>query len=174
MGIICLICHEPVRVPVQLTCFPCRQEPPSCHDICRVCLLCARLYLGLDKPHALRSSRVKCLTCDAVACPPILDTGTSYRKDYLLMSRDRMDYPCPYPCGFRGSQMDLDRHLQDCPYRIVQCPASGGDGRCNMTYRACEERKHWSECYFYVFCRVCGDYVDKDGYFYHMHRHHGN
>lgn len=172
MDIICLICHERVRIPVQITCFPCHQEPPSCHDISRVCMLCARRYLQLDKPNVLRSPRVRCLTCDAVTSPPSLNSSTCYRKDYLLMSLDTETYSCPN-CNYHGSQTELDRHVEHmCDYRIVRCPASGGDGRCGVSYRACDERTHMSECYFYVFCWECVDYIHKDAYFFHMHTHH--
>lgn len=137
-------------------------------------MVCARQYLEMDKPHALRHMRLKCLTCDVTINPQWL-SNKCYRKDYLLMSLDnKNDYKCVYNemgCNFKGSQMELDRHLKNtCYYRIIKCEGSNGDGRCGLSYRICDKQKHQSECYFYIYCKRCNEYIERDIYNYHMYR----
>lgn len=177
MDIICLICHDPVRVPVQLTCFPCQRGDggKSCNDMTRICLECARTYLELDKPFFARRTCIKCLTCDATTNPYNLKTEDAYRKDYLFMSLDaKTDYQC-FHCAFSGSQSDLEKHVHsDCIYRYTVCNGRGDEGRCCLPYRVCDRKEHQSKCPFFTFCTQCEDYVPKDEYSSHIQIQHSH
>ena len=156
----CTICHDPIRVPVRFTCFPCVSTPgkPSCHSIARVCLLCAREYLQLNIPRHERIYTRKCLTCQAVVHPPSINASSAYEKDYLLMQLDiRQDITCfrmEQGCPFKGSQLDLDQHQQHlCNYRNIHCEF------CHIMYKANQEHEHKSQCPGYYECDLCKQYL---------------
>lgn len=131
----CLICHEHVRVPVRLICFPCQKNPSgqfkkdylACNDVARVCLSCAWEYLQLHEAPKKRDVGRKCLLCPAICALRELDHfSKAYERDHLYMMMDhRNDYPCLYDdrgCEFRGSHRELDRHQkQDCEFAKTLC-----------------------------------------------------
>lgn len=168
--ITCAICFETVRIPVKLICFPCISEhgKPRCNSIQRLCITCARQFLELNKPRNERHPVVKCLTCPATCSPSRLNAVSAYEKDFLLMSIDeRDDYECFHgTCGFRGSQMNLNRHLmEECPRRHVYCIA------CRKSFRD-DDEDHKSRCELYTRCFFCRDFVKKDGYEAHLRESH--
>lgn len=160
----CVICHELIRVPVQLTCFPCALSggldtlQNECNEIVRVCLLCARDYLQLDMPSTQRVAFRKCLICERSVNPRqfVSTTENVYRKDKMLMSLDtRKNIPCfrteEDKCEFTGTQNELDRHLQqECPGRTVVCK-----GGCGETFKSWKEKDHQATCTFYTSCAHC-------------------
>lgn len=160
MNIECYICHEDIRVPVRFTCFPCKNEPgqPSCNSITRVCLLCAREYLQLNKKRSERTFSRKCLTCPATVRCSELCAINSYEKDFFMMSHDpKNNYPCFYEtdgCDFQGSQNNLDHHIQsECRFRIISCRY------CWAYYPATNEKTHVSQCPNYFQCLYCAEHV---------------
>lgn len=167
----CLICHDDVRVPVSFKqkCFPCpvQRGKPGCHSTLRVCLLCARQYLELNKPFRQRKASLKCLLCPTVGNPQKLKgANDAYIKDYMYMSIDlRSDYACFHStsgCAFKGTQNELDRHIQnECQYRMTTC-------QCNALYRVVDAQEHFASCAFYHKCPVCATYVLWDGYHAHL------
>jgi hypothetical protein len=162
----CLICQEDVRVPVELTCFRCPKQNngsnpnigPSCNDFIRVCMMCARDYLELNKVPRERKGSCKCLICNTRVNPQNLSgAGSCYKKDYCYMRLDsRTNYPCFHSekgCEFTGTQQQLDNHIQyDCQYRMTSCP-------CGTLYRVCDKEKHRASCHHYRLCPDCETYV---------------
>lgn len=90
MGILCPICLQDVRLPVNLCCFPCRAPVGrrGCDDQV-ICLYCARDFLGLNVMPRLRPDSIRCLFCHATTNPRYLNANNSYRKNYGL--RDALD-----------------------------------------------------------------------------------
>lgn len=159
MEVLCSICHEDVRVPVRLTCFPCQSQPgkPTCNSILRVCLFCAREYLDLNTEQNLRAYERKCLLCPAICSPRSLNAQRAFEKDFLWMNLDSKRYPCfnsNNGCSFEGNQIDLDRHLQyDCDFRIEFCPD------CLQPYPFRQKDLHLASCSARTKCPICPDYV---------------
>lgn len=154
MNIQCYICHEAVRVPVRFTCFPCENKPgqSTCNSIMRVCLMCAREYLQLNKRRSERVVFRKCLTCPAKVRCADLSAINSYEKDFLIMSYDgKIDYPCFHiGCDFKGTQNELDSHIQkECKFRIISCRF------CHIYYRAIDETEHVFSCAERFGCEFC-------------------
>lgn len=156
----CLICHEPVRIPVRFICFDCPPSPAkqTCNDTIRVCLTCARAYLELDKPKNERIPQRKCLICPTTTEPRLLNADSAYAKDFLLMSMDSKKYPCVHStdgCGFTGTQNDLDRHLRsECPYRILFCRGKN----CKKIILAKDKETHRRyDCAGYRLCGMCDE-----------------
>lgn len=187
MNIQCSICHESVRVPVRLTCFPCDVKPgqPSCNSITRVCLCCAREYLQLNKKRGDRIAIRKCLTCPATVQCAHLSSYNSYEKDFLIMSLDtRDDYQCPHECSFQGTQNNLNHHLHsECPRRIVFCklcravyPAEDENAhaavcperfccvKCNEHIPIYEQKAHYQDMHDMQKCRFCHELVESNGF----------
>eukprot|EP00734_Pompholyxophrys_sp_LG126_P000046 Pompholyxophrys_sp_v1_NODE_2_length_20472_cov_5.132586.p11 type:complete len:244 gc:universal NODE_2_length_20472_cov_5.132586:14041-14772(+) len=150
---LCLLCLEPIRVPVEFTCFPCssNKNMRNCNSVNRVCLHCARTYLQLNKPKKNRPSSVKCLFCDSTANPQTLNAETSYKKDYRMMvTDDKSDYTCVHDkmCPFTGTQTELERHLQtSCMYRVCFC------NDCHVRYHA--HQNHERVCKARKMCFCC-------------------
>lgn len=167
--IICLICQDPVRVPVKLICFPCKKsyDKRSCNDIVRVCVSCAREYLQLNKPKSERTFKVKCLTCDSCVDPHYMNADRSYSKDFMLMSLDKKKYRCFHSekgCQFKGLQIELEKHnREECIYRITNCPST----YCKYIGVACNMNMHMERCRFSELCQHCNEYIDKE----HINRH---
>lgn len=167
----CLICHDDVRVPVSFKpkCFPCPKQRgrPGCNSTLRVCVLCAREYLELNKPHRQRKTSVKCLVCPTIGNPQKLHgANDAYVKDYMYMSIDlRADYSCfhsTHGCVFKGTQNELDRHIQtECPYRMTTCG-------CGSLYRVADAQEHFKGCCYYFQCTVCSTYLPQDNYHTHL------
>lgn len=160
MNVQCCICHENVRVPVRFTCFPCKNEPnhPSCNSITRVCLICAREYLQLNKKRSERIFYRKCLTCPAIVKCSTLSALNSYEKDYFMMSHDsKDDYHCFYEhegCCFVGAQNNLDHHIQtECSFRVISCRY------CRVYYQAKNEETHILKCKERFQCLYCFEHV---------------
>lgn len=154
----CCICHENVRIPVRFICFPCETLPgqPSCNSITRVCLLCAREYLQLNKKRSGRITYRKCLTCPATVRCASLSAVSSYEKDFFIMSRDpKEDYSCFYDlCSFRGTHTCLAHHIQtDCPFRTISCRL------CKTYFQAMDEDKHIQSCPERFCCFCCHQYI---------------
>lgn len=159
MNVICSICQDNARVPVRFTCFPCRSEiGPSCNSISRVCLMCAREYLQLNKKRSERILYRKCITCPVTVQCSKLKAIHSYEKDYFIMSHDqRKDYPCFHDrqgCIFKGTQNELDHHIQtECSFRIISCRL------CKSYYQAQEEQQHVYSCPQRFCCFHCEEFI---------------
>lgn len=170
----CVVCHETVRVPVRLMCFPCVKPArgPSCNSITRVCRMCARRYLELDKPVSERSREPKrCLTCSATVYTMTLDEDCAVELDYWMIRNDPFSgYGCPHVekgCAFTGTQQDLETHLHGfCPFRTVQCEL------CRTAYTSEHEEQHHAECPFRVICGLCEAAVVRHDLEHHMNLEH--
>lgn len=168
---VCLFCHDEVRVPVfyKTEFLPCPQPRgrPGCHSINRVCVLCARDHLGLNKPYRQRKEKIKCLLCPTVGYPRKLrGAHEAYEKDYSYMSMDKkVDYPCFHSasgCDFKGTQNGLDHHMQyDCLYRTTSC-------KCGELYRIVDGEEHIKTCILYRECPVCSQLVYRDDFNDHL------
>lgn len=64
---------------------------------------------------------------------------------------DKTDYHCFYEgCGYRGTQNQLDNHIQkECDFRVISCRY------CHMYYRAMEEEDHVISCLQRFGCEYC-------------------
>lgn len=158
MNIECKICHDPVKVPVYFTCFPCCQrsnDSIQCNSITRVCLFCAEEYLQLNKPSSRRVASLKCLTCPAYATRYAMNAHP-FTKDFMLMSMDdRKNIPCHDGCDFTGNQNELDRHRQsECIFRLFTC-------ECMSVMRMIDKDEHVKTCNKYFFCPFCSEYIKK-------------
>lgn len=169
--IICLICHEAVRVPVRFVCFPCPHTHggQACNDMIRVCLVCARSYLELNKRRQERVHSRKCLMCRTEVNPNYLNAESAYAKDFLLMSMDTNVYPCYHSdkgCEFTGCQQELDRHMQQaCGFRTMYCP----ERNCRGVFLAKDLEEHQrTGCANYGTCRICSEVVHKNQIISHM------
>lgn len=159
MDLQCYICHDRVRIPVRFTCFPCpKTNQPSCNSMIRVCIQCAKEYLQLNKAVAKRTATRKCLVCPStIQCKDIRLLG-SFEKDYLVMRFDKDDdYACFHEdkgCGFKGTQVALDHHLQqECQFREVSCK------HCKKIYFFPNEEKHKARCAAQTRCKYCSEFV---------------
>jgi len=169
----CSICLGPALVPVRFRCFHCRSQKgkPSCHDLRRACLTCARTYLGLNLPRAERLEHRKCLICPAVCYPQtIRDAEEAYEKDYLLMSLDKKtDYPCSHKnkgCTFVGDQNQISQHLsKECNHRFTSC-------KCGSFYPIMDAEKHQRNCPYYEECKTCRRFIGSDVFVDHLHTVH--
>lgn len=169
----CSFCLEDVRIPVRFRCFPCvpNLSGPSCHSIRRVCLLCARTYLELNKEASNRSTRKKCPTCPSVTNCRRLNASNAYEKDYRMMAEDpRTDYACFHKdkgCAFVGNQMDLDKHMKTCDHRTVSCRD------CHDMFPMTFEKQHEQTCPHRFSCRICEErirVVDATSHFMNAHQ----
>ena len=150
----CSICFtSPPLIPVWFTCFPCRKETnhPNCNSIARVCWKCARTYLESDKKKTVRSSRKRCLQCQAYTNPKLFSSHTpGYIIDYMLMKLDDKKRKCIYSsdgCRMEGFQMEILEHSQNsCEYRPVICEG------CHHSYKSLELEVHKSQCIEYKLC----------------------
>lgn len=173
--LLCLICHEPVRIPVSMkSVFACKSKKdpdgPGCNDMVRTCYPCCSAYLEMDNPkEKSRSKEKKCLLCPQTCNPREIKTEIAHWKDYLFMSMDpRNDYPCfQEKCSFQGTQLELDRHwFKECPYKSVQCLC--GERYCAIT----DSSSHFSTCPYYISCTVCKEWILKDHYKNHLKQLH--
>lgn len=168
----CVLCLDPIRIPVELTCFPCSGPHTThrhCYSIHRVCLHCARQYLQLNEPRHKRKTSLRCLFCPATANPQTLNAENSYKKDYRMMAMDRScEYKCIHDhrrCAFKGTQIELEKHVQTaCEYRMCFCTD------CMVRYRA--NSHHIFVCKARVTCRECGDRILKTQCDLHFEREH--
>ena len=162
----CRIClTSPPLIPVWFTCFPCRRDPanPTCSSLCRVCMTCARKYLESDMKKAERSTRKRCLQCQAFVNPKTLTVSNpGYEKDFLMMSLDSRKRHCIFHdrgCEYMGTQMEILHHsLQECAERDKPC-----DG-CHKVMRANKLSKHIEECNYYEACpyeKNCGYWLKR-------------
>lgn len=158
----CAICFETAKVPVRLICFPCKTTPgrPSCHSLTRVCLLCARRYLELDKPRNQRAYTKRCLTCTSTVRPSTLNASKAYEKEFLLMRFDGEkgnEYECSYVpdgCTYRGTQLQLDVHMgTECLFRTMSCEF------CKTYFVAHQQEQHLHQCTYCTTCKECGKRV---------------
>jgi len=153
----CAICFEVCKVPVRFRCFPCKSSPgrPACHSLTRVCLLCARLYLELNKPRRQRSYSKRCLTCTATVRPSMLNAQQAYEKDFFIIQHDPFDkYTCAYDndgcTSFQGTQEQLEQHLRDdCPFRTISC------SHCKLYFVANQQTQHDQLCIGRRECEQC-------------------
>jgi len=157
-GIECRICFEPPVIPVYFVCFPCdaSRVGPSCNSITRVCLTCARRYLELDVPKKQRCTEKRCLHCQTVVNPRLLNAFSAYKKDYLLMTMDSRVYDCIHDgCDFVGTQIENDHHIRsDCPHRLMYC--HGCRGHCKANRMDLHIQK---ECQGYANCPHCQERI---------------
>lgn len=166
--VLCQICHEGVKVPVYFTCFPCgshNRHGIQCNSIGRVCLLCAREYLQLNRPSHERIHTRKCLTCNAVVNLTHLKALNAYKKDYMLMSLDhRKTIPCFHTeCSFQGTQNELERHQRDeCHFRFVRCQ------HCHVNFQLSTLEDHKKTCRGCVVCDICLRYIVKSHFDDHL------
>lgn len=166
MSSTCPICLLDVRVPVELICFPCckTNHGMHCHSVTRVCMTCARKYLGLNEHRSVRDEVKKCLFCSTTVDPRTLNAKKAYRKDYRMMASDPCkSYTCVQCERIIGDQNTLDRHLQnDCPNRTKFC------GFCHGMYTARFELRHLAFCPGFATCGMCKWRGDKKELNVHM------
>jgi len=159
-SILCPICMDRPLLPVKLrsNLFRCKRHPgkPSCHDVTRLCLFCARKYLHMDKPMEERPETIKCLTCPKQVDPRrIRRPDFAYERDWMLMAMDtQKDHKCFYSpdgCSFVGDQSQLLRHIQtQCSYRLTGC-------KCGKIYPLHRMREHVHNCSLYRRCYFCNE-----------------
>jgi len=79
--------------------------------------MCAETYLEEN------SKIKKCLYCDAtVKINTVYPIQDLYEKDFFIMSLDLDRYSCIHSdCGFIGTQSELNKHLLECEYVLVNC-----------------------------------------------------
>lgn len=168
----CCLCLDEVRVPVKIKAFRCPKAPgkPSCHDVNRVCLICARNYLHLNTfPAISRPDAKKCLFCPTTIDLRYLNAQKAYEKDFMLMSlMPRKDYPCFHSelgCVFTGSQNELDRHMQsECKYRMTKC-------ECGVFHKVIDGPQHYQQCQFYEKCSFCLEWINTSDIDAHLTNH---
>lgn len=158
----CCLCLGEVLVPVKTKAFDCQRLPgkPSCHDVNRICLLCASKFFHLNTPVRMRPNYLKCLFCPATCDPRVLNAESAYEKDFMLMSLlTRKDIPCFHSdlgCTFKGNQNEMDRHIQDeCVHRITKC-------QCGTFHKVIDTPEHYKECRYYKQCPCCKDWKHVD------------
>lgn len=167
----CFICLQPVCVPIKIIAFPCIEQigKPTCHDIQRACLCCARTFLELNKPQALRSNTKKCPFCPALCNPMLLNAWKAYRKDYLLMSIFNEKINCPYKvegCPYQDFHMGIDKHLQSqCGFRYTKC-SCGEFIKINLL------SSHSKTCKDYSICNFCNESIHYDFMYSHIENKH--
>lgn len=168
MSVNCVICREEVFLPVEMTCFRCyKTDKVCCSSFCRVCRKCAHQYLELDKSLGSRDFLKRCLYCPALINIMSLNDGNAYRKDYLLMSNDeRGNHGCPYCGQFKGSQLEIDRHLdQDCPRIEILCP-------CGASMTKSDYPHHIMCCALHQECTICKHFVLQSDFERHQREYH--
>lgn len=164
----CPICLENVLIPVEITIFPCtKNQGMHCFSMNRICEACAILYCEQDKPRSERSESKKCIFCDCFVNLQLV-ISIPYKKDYLSMSQDlRPDISCPC-CEFKGTHIELDRHMnQDCPLRIETCMCGKKDAR-----KIICGSDHQQHCSFFQQCTHCQEYISIHNYQKHLSNDH--
>ena len=177
----CIICHDPVRVPVKLVAgFSCEtkrgrgRKYKPCNSVVRACVTCARAYFQLHLPPHQRDTKKKCVFCPAtINLQTLHNADMCYEKDDMLMSiDDRKDYPCLHNvsgCSFKGSQCGIDDHLQnECNFRKMWCS-------CGVLYIAGEAQTHYESCTHHTRCIMggCTTYVRHELMSDHLKHEHG-
>lgn len=159
MQLICDICQENCRIPVQFTCFPCyKHNNIHCHSMKRFCLICAEKFLHSE------NNKKKCIYCRQST--KINKNMTLYIKDFLYMSNDIFDhYKCFY-CNWTGNQLDLNRHLQHCPESLIECT------ECKKTIKKKNMNDHKQNCDWFYKCNFCHEYIEYYKYQSHLQRLH--
>jgi hypothetical protein len=168
----CSICLQQLRVPVKIKAFNCPRTrgKPSCNDLKRLCLCCARKYLYLNIPVRSRPTSAKCLFCPTTCDPRDLNADLAYEKDYMLMSlMTRKDYPCFHSelgCSFTGGQHEVDHHITNvCEYRTTRC-------QCGTFHTVINTPDHYQNCRYYRQCPCCKDWKHVDVIFRHIETDH--
>jgi hypothetical protein len=169
----CPICFDLLKIPVKFIAFKCPSEigHPTCNSITRVCLLCAREYLQLNKPRNQRDFLKRCILCPTFVQLNTLNAQNSYEKDFRMMAMDtKKDYECVHVtkgCEFKGNQNELDRHLQhSCLFRKLFC-----DG-CQQFYIANQENLHFESCIGYKSCKYCSKFFKINHFNQHLENNH--
>lgn len=168
---VCPLCLEECRVPVEITCFPCyRPDAVHCHSLVRYCKACCIRLFELEKAPQDRRASLKCLYCDRWMNPREISCSP-FRVDHLLILKDdaATDLECPY-CEYRAvSHQDLEKHCakacEKSPRLACLCgsyhsPSNPGD-RCT-TCSLCDRslplqsfRRHMLETHEMTYCTEC-------------------
>jgi len=149
----CCICLETIVIPVEPTCFQCRDNNNeiSCFSMKRVCLLCLENFLELHKNRYERSIKKKCMFCPTTCNLHQCTKQKTFRADYLMMDKDERIISCPFEnCPVRSSShLKVARHVfQECPYYNIECECGHVCPRADMAehYRGCEKYKTCEYC----------------------------
>jgi len=151
MDMQCIICHDHAVLPVRITAFPCACN----YDVQICCKKCTEMYLELDKHPSLRSRDKKCFFCPCKRDTRTLSTTNSanaenvpFFSQKVLWRVDNGVYPCPYRCGYQGSQESLGDHTtEECPRRIMLCD-------CTASVTREEWDNHREHCPLWLRCTV--------------------
>lgn len=197
--ITCGICLEPVRVPVQPTCFDCQfapvshhadQEddadnvPPSsvascglenmsCFSVQRVCFWCFLLYMDADKPVEAMQADYKCLFCPARTAAATLVTqrarGTLCRVDFTHMSFQPTLSDTSCPSMCGATVAD-----QISLYRHLceACPQTPVTCACGAVMTRARWTTHRDTCGEYATCQLCEARVHHRALSEHCFEHH--
>lgn len=149
----CPICLGDVVLPVHFTCFSC-----ECSETYCVCWPCGRRHLHMDSDEKGKrggNGPPKCLYCPVQVSTT--DESRCFRKNRIYMQQDPTVYPCiDAECDFKGSQCELERHLdKDCRSRRLRCP-------CGASFQANHASSHYTTCCHYKICGVCEEHVPVD------------
>jgi hypothetical protein len=95
-----------------------------------------------------------------------LNAKEGYEKDFMLMSlMSKKDYLCFHSekgCPFKGTQNELDRHIQnDCDFRMTMCD-------CGFFHQVLDTAKHQRNCPLIMKCDLCDEFLRKNKYHDHL------
>ena len=152
----CMLCLEKVSIPVEILAFPCcKKESKNPYSMTRYCEACVIRFLELDKKISERSPTIKCLfgDCEIVEGGASNPTQHSYKKDYMLMSMDTDGHTCPLCSVWKGTHLDLEKHVhKECSQREQTC-------ECGGRFFGPDWDLHKKECDFFKMCPVCEEMV---------------
>ena len=157
----CPICLDTVKIPSQLTCFPCFHKTEiHCFSMIRLCFSCAVKYMFLHQSKHDRPYSVKCLFCPEICNPRKLTIKNTIEIDFYAttLCREFLPKTCPFCCN---DVENILSHLKDCPYLYTECP-------CGFVTFQQLQKFHQSNCYSFQTCRVCSKRVPKTSYFDHL------
>ena len=118
----CPICLDTVKIPSQLTCFPCFHKTEiHCFSMIRLCFSCAVKYMFLHQSKHDRPYSVKCLFCPEICNPRKLTIKNTIEIDFYATTLCREFLPKTCPFCFNDFENILS-HLKECSYLYTECP----------------------------------------------------
>jgi len=164
MCVNCIICLDPIFLPVEIICFSCyKNNEFNCSSLIRICLRCAISFLQLDKDIEARDFYKKCVYCPSLAYLHRLNFDNGFKKDFLIMSNDQNIYNCPYCFFFSGTQLDINNHLEkECPKYYILC-------ECKKVFIKENFYLHLFHCDKHLRCDLCKKFIIKKKIIDHMH-----
>lgn len=170
----CMICLERVSIPVEILAFPCCEKlSKNPYSMTRFCEACVIKLLELDKEISEKSSKIKCLFGDCEITVIKAGDGGSmiwkaplYKKDYMLMSMDTDSHTCSLCLEWKGTHLDLEKHVhQECSKREQTC-------ECGVRFFGPDWDLHKKECEFFKTCPVCEEMVCRVNLTIHLQNKH--